>query len=402
MGPAARPPASAGGTLSWVLGARGPSRRCHSFVGDKAEEHRGIMRIQYPVEHGVVQDWGDMEKVWSHVYSKDHLDAASENHPVRAASRARVQARSPPSPAARGEPHQVLLTEAPLNPSRNREKAAEIMFEVFKVPALFFSPQVGRPRPRRFHACPEQGAAETLSPPPVTRQAVLSLYASGRTTGLVLDVGDGVTHTVPVYQGFAVQNAIQRSDVGGRDVTRYLQVRACAAAALWRPVTSAPPQRLLRKAGYPLHTSSEFEIVRAIKERMCYVRIDPTAPASVGAAAGADEFILPDGSQLKVRPCARGCTPPQSTTWALTDERCAPLASSPTPRQVDEERHRAPEVLFDPSLVGMEYPGVHQSVLAGAMATDMELRPELLRNVVVAGGSTLFSGASRCPRYPAR
>lgn len=62
------------------------------------------------------------------------------------------------------------------------------------------------------------------------------------------------------------------------------------------------PQRLLRKAGYPLHTSSEFEIVRAIKERMCYVRIDPTAPASVGTAAGADEFILPDGSQLKVRP----------------------------------------------------------------------------------------------------
>lgn len=62
---------------------------------------------------------------------------------------------------------------------------------------------------------------------------------------------------------------------------------------------------------------------------------------------------------------------------------------------MDEERHRAPEVLFDPSLVGMEYPGVHQSVLSAAMATDMELRPELLRNVVVAGGSTLFSGAAR-------
>ncbi len=94
--------------------------------------------------------------------------------------------------------HQVLLTEAPLNPSRNRQQAAEVLFEKFQVPALFISPQ-----------------------------ATLSLYASGRTTGVVVDVGEGVAHAVPIYEGYALPHAITRMDVGGRDVTNYLQVCRC-------------------------------------------------------------------------------------------------------------------------------------------------------------------------------
>lgn len=89
----------------------------------------------------------------------------------------------------------MLLTEAPLNPLTNREKAAEVLFETFNVPALFVAPQ-----------------------------AILSLYASGRTTGVVLDSGDGVSHVVPVYEGFALPHAITRTDVAGRDVTDQLQV----------------------------------------------------------------------------------------------------------------------------------------------------------------------------------
>jgi centractin len=88
-----------------------------------------------------------------------------------------------------------LLTEAPLNPFSNREKAAEIFFETFNAPAMFFAPQ-----------------------------AILSLYASGRTTGLVLDSGDGVTHAVPVYEGFALPHAVVRMDLAGREVTNHLQV----------------------------------------------------------------------------------------------------------------------------------------------------------------------------------
>jgi actin-related protein len=100
--------------------------------------------------------------------------------------------------------HPVLLTEAPLNPRPNREKMAEIMFETFNVPAMY-----------------------------VSMQAVLSLYASGRTTGLVVDSGDGVTHIVPIYEGFALTHAINRIDLGGRDITEYLR-------------------RLLRQRGYSL------------------------------------------------------------------------------------------------------------------------------------------------------
>ena len=117
------------------------------FIGTKAEEHRGALLLSYPMEHGIVKDWSDMEKIWSYVYEKENLNVSSEDHAV-------------------------LLTEAPLNPYSNRDKAGEIFFEKLNVPALY-----------------------------TALQAILSLYASGRTTGLVLDSGDGVSHTVPVYEG---------------------------------------------------------------------------------------------------------------------------------------------------------------------------------------------------------
>jgi centractin len=167
---------------------------------------------------------------------------------------------------------QVLLTEAPLNPLRNRQKAAEFFFESFNTPALFVSPQ-----------------------------AVLSLYASGRTTGVVLDVGDGVVHVVPVYESFTLPHAITRMDVAGRDITEYLRL-------------------LLRRAGYNFQTSAEREIVREIKEKLCYVAFNPTKEEQIEAdkhsiamkdslnsksriiSGPVDDsaYYLPDGTQLSV------------------------------------------------------------------------------------------------------
>ncbi|KAF9112798.1 Actin-2 [Mortierella sp. AM989] len=253
------------------------------FIGKKAQELRGLLKIKYPIEHGIVQDWDDMEKIWQYIYS-DELKTMSEEHPV-------------------------LLTEAPLNPMRNREMAAQIFFETFNVPALFTS-----------------------------IQAVLSLYSSGRTTGVVLDSGDGVTHSVPVYEGFAIPHAIQRVDIAGRDVTEHLQL-------------------LLRKAGYHFHTTAEKEVVRIIKEKTCYLPLYP-AKEEKDAGEKKEDFMLPDGNLIKL----------------------------------GTERFRAPEILFNPELIGQEYPGIHQVVVDSISRSDMDLRKSLYTNIVLSGGSTLCKG----------
>ena len=120
-------------------------------------------------------------------------------------------------------------------------------------------------------------------------QAVLSLYASGRTTGIVLDAGDGVSHAVPVYEGFAMPSSIRRIDVAGRDVTEHMQL-------------------LLRKSGYVFHTSAEKEVVRMIKEKTSYVALDPKKEEKEWSTilgrgdSKAVEYVLPDGSKIKVCP----------------------------------------------------------------------------------------------------
>jgi centractin len=117
-------------------------------------------------------------------------------------------------------------------------------------------------------------------------QAVLSLYASGKTTGLVLDSGDGVSHAVPVFQGFAIPNSIRRIDVAGRDVTEHFQ-------------------QLLRKSGRVFHTSAEKETVKNIKESTGYVALDPSKEEKDWSGSSRSEgksidYTLPDGQKLKV------------------------------------------------------------------------------------------------------
>jgi centractin len=253
------------------------------FIGSKAEEHRGALKLSYPVENGIVQNWNDMEKIWNYIYTKDNLDVTMEDHAV-------------------------LLTEAPLNPVSNREKAAEIFFEGLNVPALFCS-----------------------------IQAILSLYASGRTTGVVLDSGDGVTHVVPVYEGLAIPSAISRMDIAGRHVTNHLQL-------------------LLRRSGAIFQTSSELEVVRQIKENCCVVAFNPAEQENQAQAKV--PYMLPDGSVLELGP----------------------------------ETFRAPEILFQPEIIGSEHRGIHDCLVKSIMKTDIDLRRTLFSQIILSGGSTIFPG----------
>lgn len=262
------------------------------FVGEQADNIRGLLKINYPTQHGVTQDWADAQLIWQHAYNQ--LDVVQDQHPV-------------------------LLTECPLNPRTHRAKAAETFFETFGVPAFF-----------------------------VQTQAILSLYASGRTTGVVLDCGAGCTSAVPVYEGFAVRHAIERTDLAGVDIDRYLQL-------------------LLRKSpiGYHFHTTSEMEIVRNIKETVCHVAFNVEK-------AEADELLMGGGSFAH-----------DAVVYKLPDGKTV---------KIGPEKFRAAEILFNPSLIGSEHPGVHQLLLTSIDRCDLDMRRALFGNIVLAGGSTLFEG----------
>eukprot|EP01102_Stenamoeba_stenopodia_P008270 TRINITY_DN2361_c0_g1_i1.p1 TRINITY_DN2361_c0_g1~~TRINITY_DN2361_c0_g1_i1.p1 ORF type:complete len:389 (-),score=61.36 TRINITY_DN2361_c0_g1_i1:173-1339(-) len=290
------------GVFPSVVGrVRYPKGRCflasreNSYISDAAQRKRGLLSLRYPIKHGVVTEWDDMEAIWHYaIYDRMRVDP--------------------------GE-HPFLFTEVPHNPKHNREKMANIMFETFEVPAFY-----------------------------VMLPAQLGAYASGRNSSFIVDSGGGVSHTMPIWQGHTVRNAILRQDLGGEDLTDYLS------------------KLLLNERCVSLTTTAEREIVRDMKEKHSYVAWD----YCIESKAFAFDPLYAEHEEK---------------TYTLPDGQVVSMA---------EQRFRCAEVLFRPSLVGRsDLLGLHELVYQGIMNCEIDLRRDLFNNIVLSGGNTMFPGIAQ-------
>lgn len=256
------------------------------MCGDEAAAARQYLEIKYPVENGIVRNWEDMEHLWKYTFF-EKLSITPKDH-------------------------KILLTEPPMNPLKNREKLVAEMFEKYGF-----------------------GATN------VSIQAMLTLYAQGLLTGVVVDTGDGVTHVVPVSDGYVPQHLIRRLDVAGRHVTSYLI-------------------KLLMLRGYAFNRTADFDTVRQIKEKLCYVayNIGEERRLALETTCLMENYTLPDGRVIKI----------------------------------GRERFEAPECLFNPALVDSEKPGMADMVFDMIQDADIDTRAEYYKHIVLSGGSSMYPG----------
>jgi actin-related protein 2 len=259
------------------------------MLGDEASQLRHMLELSYPMENGIVRNWEEMQHVWDYTFGESKLNIDPTDC-------------------------KILLTEPPMNPAKNREKLVEVMFEKYG-----------------FLGCH------------VAIQAVLTLYAQGLVTGIVLDSGDGVTHICPVYEGFSLSHITKRLDIAGRDITRYLI-------------------KLLLLRGYAFNHTADFETVRIMKEQLCYVAhdIEEEQRLALETTVLVESYTLPDGRVIKL----------------------------------GGERFEAPEILFQPHLTNCEGVGIAELLFNTIQQADMDIRPDFYKHIVLSGGTTMYPGFS--------
>lgn len=273
------------------------------FIGDEALEQPAYS-VKWPIRHGIVDDWDLMERFYEQCMFK-YLRCEPEDH-------------------------YMFLTEPPLNTPENREFTAEIMFETFGVPGLY-----------------------------IAVQAVLALAASWvsrpvgeRTlTGVVVDSGDGVTHVIPVAEGYVIGSCIKHIPIAGRDITYFIQ-------------------QLLRERETKIPPEQSMETAKAIKERYSYICPDL-----------AKEFAKYDQEPSK---------------WIKQFDGVNSVTKQPFSVDVGYERFLGPEIFFHPEFANGDFTTSISEVLDDVIQNcPIDVRRPLYKNIVLSGGSTMFRDFGR-------
>ncbi|KAH7089391.1 actin binding protein [Auriculariales sp. MPI-PUGE-AT-0066] len=271
------------------------------YIGDEALANSKTYGIHYPIRHGQIENWDHMERYWEQTIFK-YLRAEPEDH-------------------------YFLLTEPPLNPPENRENTAEIFFESFNIPGLY-----------------------------IAVQAVLALAASWTSgkvaertlTGTVVDSGDGVTHVIPVAEGYVIGSAIKHIPIAGRDISQFVL-------------------NLLRERGEmaTVPQDEQLKIASKVKEQYSYVCQDIVK-----------EFRKYDQDPYKYLARYEGENSVNKKAYSF---------------DVGYERFLAPEIFFNPEIYSSDFltplPEIVDNVV---QQSPMDVRRGLYNNIVLSGGSTMF------------
>ena len=255
------------------------------YIADEAIKNSEMLHLEYPIEHGVVTNWDNMEKIWHYTIHKLQIE---------------------PSECS------VIITEHAKNPKANRAKMIEIMFEKFNMSSFF-----------------------------VSCDSTLSMYSSGDITGIVCDIGDGVSEICPFYHGYSFPHAINRRNFGGGDLTKYLS-------------------EILTECGYKFTTTAEMETLREIKEKNCYVALNYDEELQkLNKNNDFDvSYKIPNGKVVKF----------------------------------SDQQIRCPEILFKPQLNGFQLNGIDKAIFDSIMKCPIHARKELYGNIILSGGCTMLKG----------
>ena len=295
------------------------------YIGDDDLPHTKILSSSHPIQSGIIQNFEEMEKIWKYTFEKELKCAPEKSN--------------------------ILMTESALNPKANRERTTQIMFETFNVPSFF-----------------------------VHMQEVLSLYANGRTTGVVMNCGHNITRIVPIYEGYAIPHAVVIQNFGGKDITQYLKKLILQKEEYSNLDISANDWEKMKKDyAYICKDGIENELKRASCSQpdwliSAYLR-DIDGYNSLTDVEGICSQYIGDKSEFLRK--KKKFKLPDGNVIDCTDEIC-----------------QCVEMLFNPSLVGKKYEdeGIGKLLYSSMMKLSVSERRDMCYNVIMSGGTSLIKG----------